>query len=113
MAVLWLSPYRITALYSGRDAVLGASAGLKHFGMRRLGRSGLSTRPPLADPSSPTDNVWDVDCSSFFPREVDGAAIHGAYFVNEGTLNLMRHVLRGLDRGVLDRLGYTKGAAWP
>ena len=23
--------YRITALYSGRDAVLGASAGLKHF----------------------------------------------------------------------------------
>jgi hypothetical protein len=25
----------------------------------------------------------------------------------------MRHVLRGLDRGVLDRLGYTKGAAWP
>ena len=33
--------YRITALYSGRDSVLGASAGLKHFGMRRLGRSGL------------------------------------------------------------------------
>lgn len=105
--------YRITALYSGRDSVLGASAGLKHFGMRRLGRTGLSNRPPLADPSSPTDNVWDVDCSSFFPREVDGAAIHGAYFVNEGTLTLMRHVLRGLDRGVLDRLGYTKGAAWP
>jgi esterase/lipase superfamily enzyme len=105
--------YRITALYSGRDSVLGASAGLKHFGMRRLGRTGLSTRPPLADPSSPTDNVWDVDCSSFFPREVDGAAIHGAYFLNEGTLNLMRHVLRGLDRGVLNTLGYTKGTAWP
>jgi len=105
--------YRITALYSGRDSVLGASAGLKHFGMRRLGRTGLSNRPPLADPSSPTDNVWDVDCSSFFPREVDAAAIHGAYFLNEGTLTLMRHVLRGLDRGVLDRLGYTKGTAWP
>jgi esterase/lipase superfamily enzyme len=105
--------YRITALYSGRDSVLGASAGLKHFGMRRLGRTGLSTRPPLADPSSPTDNVWDVDCSSFFPREVDGAAIHGAYFVNDGTLNLIRNVLRGLDRGVLNTLGYTKGTAWP
>src|SRR5438132_1477845 len=64
--------YRITALYSGRDSVLGASAGLKHFGMRRLGRTGLSKRPPLADPASPTDNVWDVDCSSFFPPEVDG-----------------------------------------
>jgi esterase/lipase superfamily enzyme len=105
--------YRITALYSGRDSVLGASAGLKHFGMRRLGRTGLATRPPLADASSPTDNVWDVDCSSFFPREIDGAAIHGAYFLNDGTLNLMRHVLRGLDRKVLATLGYTKGTAWP
>jgi esterase/lipase superfamily enzyme len=105
--------YRITALYSGRDSVLGASAGLKHFGMRRLGRSGLSTRPPLADPASPTDNVWDVDCSSFFPAEVDSAAIHGAYFGNDGTLNLMRSVLRGLDRGVLGALGHTSGAAWP
>jgi len=105
--------YRITALYSGRDSVLGASAGLKHFGMRRLGRSGLPNRPPLADPASPTDNVWDVDCSSLFPPEVDGAGIHGAYFVHDGTINLMRHVLRGLDRGVLDALGYTKGTAWP
>jgi esterase/lipase superfamily enzyme len=105
--------YRITALYSGRDSVLGASAGLKHFGIRRLGRSGLSHDPPVSDASSPTDNVWEIDCSSFFPREVDGAAIHGAYFVTDGTLNLMRHVLRGLDRGVLETLGDTKGAAWP
>jgi esterase/lipase superfamily enzyme len=103
--------YRITALYSGRDSVLGASAGLKHFGMRRLGRSGLSHRPPLADPSSPTDNVWDVDCSSFFNPNVQD--IHGAYFLTDGTLNLMRYVLRGLDRGVLETLGYTKGTAWP
>ena len=105
--------YRITALYSGRDSVLGASAGLKHFGMRRLGRSGLPNHPPLADASSPTDNVWDVDCSSFFSPDVAGAGIHGAYFVNDDTINLMRHVLRGLDRDVLDTLGYTKGTAWP
>jgi esterase/lipase superfamily enzyme len=103
--------YRITALYSGRDTVLGASAGLKHFGMRRLGRSGLPHRPPLADPSSPTDNVWDVDCSSFFKSDVGD--IHGAYFLTDGTIDLMRHVLRGLDRGVLGTLGYTKGTAWP
>jgi hypothetical protein len=103
--------YRITALYSGRDSVLGASAGLKHFGMRRLGRSGLSNRPPLADAASPTDNVWDVDCSSFFKTGVSD--IHGAYFLTDGTLNLMRHALRGLDRGVLNTLGYTKGTAWP
>jgi hypothetical protein len=66
----------------------------------------------LADSSSQTDNVWDVDYSSFFPTEVDSAAIHGAYFANDGTLNLIRGILRGLDRGVLDTLGYTKGAAW-
>jgi hypothetical protein len=105
--------YRVTALYSGRDAVLGASAGLKHFGMRRLGRSGLSGRPPVADVSSPTDNVWDVDCSSFFPAQTSPQDIHGAYFFNDGTIELMRQVLRGLDRDVLNTLGYTKGAAWP
>jgi esterase/lipase superfamily enzyme len=38
--------YRITALYSRRDSVLSASAGLKHFGMRRVGRTGLSSRAP-------------------------------------------------------------------
>src|SRR5438046_9618676 len=31
--------YRITALYSGRDSVLGASAGFTHCGARRVGRS--------------------------------------------------------------------------
>jgi hypothetical protein len=93
--------------------VLGASAGLKHFGTRRLGRSGLSHRPPIVNTPPPTDNVWDIDCSSFFGPEVDGAEIHGAYFTTAGTINLTRRVLRGLDRGVLDTLGYTKGTAWP
>jgi esterase/lipase superfamily enzyme len=41
--------YRITALYSGRDNVLGASAGLKHFGKRRLGRAGLDRTYPVPD----------------------------------------------------------------
>ena len=70
-----------------------------------------SHRPPLADPASPTDNVWDVDCSSFFKPDVQD--IHGAYFLTDGTLNLMRYVLHSLDRGVLETLGYTKGTAWP
>ncbi len=93
--------YRITALYSGRDAVLGASAGLKHFGIRRLGRSGLANRPPLAEPASPTDNVWDIDCSTFFPSTVNGMGIHGAYFETDATIDLMRQVLKGIDRDVL------------
>lgn len=100
--------YRITALYSGRDGVLGASAGLKHFGVRRLGRSGLSIRPP-----TDKDNIWDVDCSSFFPPEISGMGIHSAYFYTQGTLALMRDTLRGVDRSVLDVLGRTQGSAWP
>ena len=110
-AIINLS-YRATALYSGRDAVLGASAGLKHFGTRRLGRSGLSHRPPLVGGPPQTDNVWDIDCSSFFADDVGGEAIHSAYFETPGTIDLMRSILRGVDRGVLDSLGLTKGSAW-
>ena len=111
--------YRITALYSGRDAVLGASAGLKHFGARRLGRSGLAHHPPLVTSPPATDNVWVVDCSSFFPDAsfslpgIGSVDIHGAYFVTTGTIELMRQVLRGLNRRVLDQLHFTVGNAWP
>lgn len=104
--------YRVTSLFSGRDAVLGASAGLKHFGTRRLGRSGLAHRPPLVDQPPATDNVWDVDCSSFFPASVGADAIHGAYFVTDGTIELMRLVMRGVDRGVLEQMGKLTGSAW-
>ena len=93
--------YRITALYSGRDAVLGASAGLKHFGTRRLGRAGLAHYPPLVSQPPATDNVWDIDCSSLFPSTVNGMDIHGAYFMTDATINLMCQVLKGIDRDVL------------
>lgn len=105
--------YRVTALYSGRDAVLGASAGLKHFGTRRLGRAGLAHDPPLVAGPPATDNVWDVDCSGFFPSTTSGIDIHGAYFVTQGTIDLMRQVLRGIDRGVLAATGMTTGTVWP
>jgi len=105
--------YRITALYSGKDSVLGLSAGLKHFGTRRLGRSGLANRPPLVDVLPATDNVWDVDCSSFFKQDVNGQAIHGAYFETPETIGLMREILRGIDRGVLEAAGATTGSADP
>ena len=85
--------YRITALYSGRDAVLGMSAGLKHFGKRRLGRSGLDETVPNPD------NVWDMDCTSFF-KDYD-ASIHSAYFEVPGTIGVMRNVLRGVDRNLI------------
>jgi len=87
--------YRVTALYSGRDAVLGASAGLKHFGERRLGRSGL-----LKDPA-PSSNVWDADCSSLIAKSVGSGDVHSAYFDGSKTLSLMKDVLTGVDRDIL------------
>jgi esterase/lipase superfamily enzyme len=90
--------YRITALYSGKDPVLGLSAGLKHFGKRRLGRSGIDH-----DFSVP-DNVWDVDCSLFFTSETVKnfpQGVHSAYFEVPDTIKLMRELLRGVDRTVL------------
>ena len=105
--------YRITALYSGRDAVLGASAGLKHFGIRRLGRSGLAFRPPDNADHTYKDNVWDIDCSSFFPDSVTGFQNHGAYFDTPAVMKLVGDILRGLDRSVLVNLGETQGDAWP
>jgi esterase/lipase superfamily enzyme len=93
--------YRITALFSGRDPVLGLSAGVKHFGKRRLGRSGLDRNFPLPD------NVWDVDCSTLFkPSERD---IHSGYFKEPKVIELMRQVLRGIDRTVLVSSGVAPG----
>ena len=111
--------YRITAMYTGRDTVLGASSGLKHFGTRRLGRSGLAVRPPTDSVSGRVDNVWDVDCSTFFPAQydsiplIDGIPIHGAYFVHPGTVTLMKELLKGTDRSALDARGLLTGTAWP
>ena len=89
--------YRITALYTGRDSVLGASAGLKHFGKRRLGRAGLDGNYPVPD------NVWDVDCSHILNPTVGGIQIHSEYFMpsETGCYNLMRSLLHGVDRGVI------------
>src|SRR5260221_466702 len=102
--------YRVTALYSGREAVLGSSAGLKHFGSRRLGRSGLATRPPLVTAQPQTGNVSDIYFSDFFPGNTSGESVHGAYFDTEATIELMRHILRGIDRGVLEKSGVTRAA---
>jgi esterase/lipase superfamily enzyme len=90
--------YRITALYSGKDSVLGLSAGLKHFGKRRLGRSGIDHDFPVPD------NVWDVDCSRFFTNQTVTnfpQGVHSAYFEVPDTKKLMRELLRGVDRTVL------------
>lgn len=87
--------YRVTALYTGRDPVLGLSAGIKHFGKRRLGRSGLDATVPCPD------NVWDIDCSSLFTEAQSN--IHSAYFEETQTLDVMRALLKGIDRQVISR----------
>lgn len=84
--------YRIGALYTGLDEVLGASAGLKHFGKRRLGRSGL------ADRNNVWDNVFDHDVSDLIIKK----NIHSAVFDSPKSLALLEKVLRGVDRAHLD-----------
>ncbi len=98
--------YRITALYTGRDNVLGASAGLKHFGKRRLGRSGLDRTCPVPD------NVWDVDCTDLIDPNVNGIAVHGEYFNPTETkvYALMRAILEGTDRSILIKQGLVPAA---
>lgn len=90
--------YRVSCLYSPRDPILGVSAGLKHFGKRRLGRSGL-------DASFPTpDNVWDMDCTSLFPDGTPSSAVHAEYFA-ANAVNVtarIRSILKGLDRTIVD-----------
>jgi esterase/lipase superfamily enzyme len=81
--------YRIGALYTGLDDVLGASAGLKHFGKRRLGRSGL------ADPTKVWDNVFHQDVSQLIDKR---KAIHSAVFDSPRSLVLLEQILRGVDR---------------
>ncbi len=83
--------YRIGALFTGLDQVLGASAGLKHFGTRRLGRSGL------ADRNNVWDNVFDVDVSSIIKK----TDVHSAVFDSPRALALLEQVLRGVDRNHL------------
>ncbi len=106
--------YRVTAFHSGRDPVLGLSAGLKHFLKRRLGRSGLN-RVSASDSSATADNVWDTDYSDFFAE--DEADVHGAYFKLDqypALRRLMREVLRGVDRGVLvNRNIASQNSWWP
>jgi esterase/lipase superfamily enzyme len=86
--------YRVTALYTGLDATLGLSSGFKHFGKRRLGRSGLDRDFPLPD------NVWDADCTEVL-RKAKAKNIHSAYFDVPTTQDLIVSVLRGVDRMVL------------
>lgn len=88
--------YRVTALFTGRDATLGMSAGFKHFGKRRLGRSGLS-RNANGMPSGP-DNVWDLDCSRLIKPSQSN--VHSAYFepTQSRVGTILQMVLRGEDR---------------
>lgn len=84
--------YRIGALYTGLDQVLGASAGLKHFGTRRLGRSGLSDRNGV------WDNVFDFDVTDLIDQS---KSIHSAALESPKSVELIRKMLIGVDRHFL------------
>ena len=47
------------------------------------------------------DNVWDVDCSRIIP---DGANnVHSAYSYHREPYDLMRQILRGKDRLIIEQ----------
>ena len=81
--------YRIGALYTGLDQVLGASAGLKHFGARRLGRSGLANEDEV------WNNVFALDVSNLVAGQKN---THSAVFDSPDALALVERILRGVDR---------------
>ena len=84
--------YRIAALYTGRDPVLGMSAGLKHFGTRRLGRSGL------ADRGNVWDNVFDFDVTRYLdPSQSE----HSAVFYSKPSITIVQNILCGIDRNYI------------
>jgi len=85
--------YRIAALYTGLDSVLGMSAGLKHFGTRRLGRSGLSDRTKVFD------NVFDFDITAYINHS--DASIHSAVFDSIPAIDIVENILRGVDRNYI------------
>jgi hypothetical protein len=66
-----------------------------------LGRSGLDRTYEVPD------NVWDVDCSTLCRPDQDN--IHSAYFEEQRTIDLMRQLLLGTDRGVLTASGAAPG----
>jgi esterase/lipase superfamily enzyme len=84
--------YRIAALYTGLDPVLGMSAGLKHFGTRRLGRSGL------ADRGNVWDNVFDFDVTRYLDSS---QSVHSAVFHSRSAIAIVQNILRGIDRNYI------------
>ena len=98
--------YRIAALYTGLDQVLGMSAGLKHFGTRRLGRSGL------ADPANVWDNVFEFDVTHYIDTH---DSVHSAVFESAPAIAVVRNILRGVDRNFIARdvAPYAQPAAPP
>ena len=95
------SPTASTALYTGRDNVLGASAGLKHYlskGKRRLGRAGLDRSVPGS-----RQRLGRRIAASLLDPSVNGINIHGEYFnpTESKVIALMRGILEGNDRSIL------------
>jgi esterase/lipase superfamily enzyme len=102
--------YRVTALYSGRDPILSASAASRHFSKRRLGRSGLDRTAAPGHPGAP-DNVWDTDCTQFLTN-VGTSDVHFGYFGVPELIELIRQVLRGVDRRILVSEGRASQDSW-
>jgi len=82
------------------------SAGLKHFGTRRLGRSGL------ADDANVWDNVFDFDVTEYINTQ---DSIHSAVFDSPPAIDIVENILRGVDRNYIAQgvVPFAQGQAAP
>ncbi|MFQ5899727.1 MAG: alpha/beta hydrolase [Candidatus Methylomirabilia bacterium] len=91
--------HRVTAYYSIHDDILGLSRGVKHFGARRLGRSGPAEYGELPE------NVVGVDCSRIATPEnakkFRAGRVHSSYRVIPAILKEFVATMSGQDRAAI------------
>jgi len=101
--------HRVTFYYSNHDDVLGLSTGAKHFGSRRLGRSGPQSYEELPE------NVVGVDCSNVATPEnatkFKAGGVHPCYRFIPDILKDFVATMSGVDRAAIPNRSEIPGSA--
>lgn len=100
--------HRVTAYYSIHDDILGLSARVKHFGTRRLGRSGPEGYGKLPE------NVVGVDCSGVATpgnaEKFEAGSVHSSYRSIPAILKDFVATMAGQDRAAIPNRAEIQGS---